>query len=67
MNRVKGAIMERLKSRKFWITVVAGILFGVLKVSGVGIPDEIVKLIVVYVAGQSAVDIAAAVAAAKKG
>ena len=58
--------MERLKSRKFWITVVSGILFGILKAAGIEIPDEIVKLILVYVAGQSAVDIATAVAAAKR-
>ena len=58
--------MERLKSRKLWITVVSGVLFGILKVAGIEIPDEIVKLILVYVAGQSAVDIATAVAAAKR-
>jgi hypothetical protein len=54
--------MERLRSRKFWITIAAGAVFGALRAANVDVPDEIVKVIVAYIAGQSAVDIASVIA-----
>jgi len=56
---------SRLASRKLWITIGSGILFGIVKLAGAPVPDEIIKVVLTYIAGQSAVDIAEAIGKAK--
>lgn len=53
--------MERLKSRKFWVLVIGGLLVGLNEALGSPIPKEamenIIKLAMTYLVGQSVADI----------
>ena len=57
--------MGKLKSRKLWITIGFGVLYGILKQIGFAIPEGVVNVVITYLAGQSAVDIAQAIGKAK--
>ena len=60
---------ESLKSRKFWLTLIAMLLCGCNAAFGSPIPEgsleELVKVVMAYVLGQGAVDLSSEFAAAK--
>ena len=56
---------DRLKSRKLWITIGFGVIYGILKQIGISLPEGVINVIITYLAGQSAVDIAKAIGEAK--
>ena len=53
--------MKKLQSRKFWITVIAGLVWGVADAAGISLPDEIIKVVLTYIGAEAAVDIARAI------
>lgn len=57
--------MGKLNSRKLWVTIGFGVLYGILKQIGFPIPEGVVNVVITYLAGQSAVDIANAIGEAK--
>ncbi len=63
LNEIKKAIENnkkqesKLKSRKFWITIIFGFGYPILYSTGVQIPSEAVMIVVAYLLGQSSVDV----------
>lgn len=56
-------MLDKLKSRKFWVTVVTGLLVAANDQLGLMPPDSLltlVGLVAAYILGQSAVDAVAA-------
>lgn len=51
---------DRLKSRKFWVTIGCGVAMMVCKQAGIDLPEDLVKVVLTYIGGQSAVDLAKA-------
>lgn len=52
--------MQKLKSRKFWMAVVSGLLIIANEGLGIGIPEDVVLpfagLIIAYICGEAYVD-----------
>ena len=55
----------KIASRKLWITIGVGVVWGVLGHFGIELPDGLIATVVTYLLGQSAVDIATAIKEAK--
>ena len=56
--------MEKFKSRKFWMAVISALVVIANEGLGIGIPEDVIipfaSLIIAYIFGEAAVDIARA-------